>query len=214
MNSLRIVVSFILLSLACAESSAQSQTSADTTQLSSAHLFAGFGGFIPLRDSYRINYSTNLGGLPLEVFGGVMMPISVSTLVPVTIRYERRAANFITGTSIGVISIEPGVRYYLEHQRDRDLRLFGMIEALLARATVQSTYDASADGTVTGQAAVSKDYFNMGIGLDVGASYPLSPSSAIDGIVHVATYLGNPVSSGGLGNIGGVSLDLMYRAEF
>ncbi len=186
----------------------------ESAQLSGAYLFAGFGGFIPFRDSYRLNYSTNLGGVPVELYGGVMVPVSPSAFAPVTIRYERREANFISGTAIRVISVEPGVRFYLERQRDQDLRLFGMVEALLARATVQSTYDVSSDGTVTGQASAQKDYYNLGIGLDLGMSYPLTASTALDGTVHVATYLANPVTSGGLGNIGGVSLTVVYRFGF
>src|ERR1035437_7175462 len=137
----RLLLGLAVASLCWADGFAQSPPAADSDQLSTTYLFAGLGGFIPMRDSYRLNYSTKLAGVPLEIQGGVMMPISPSLLVPVTVRDQRREANFIAGTSISVISVEPGVRLYLERQRDRDLRLFGMVEALLARATVQSTYD-------------------------------------------------------------------------
>jgi len=182
----------------------------------SAYAFAGIGGFIPMQESYRINYSTNLGGLPIEVDGGFIFPVTEAILTPVIFRYERRTANFIDGTSIAVFSIEPGIRFYLEPQHDRDFRIFGAVEGLLAQANVTSTFDVLADANsiVAPAVPVMKDYFDLGIGFDIGLAYPLTETTALDGTVHTAIYFGSPVTSGGIGNIGGVSLTIAYRFGF
>src|SRR5689334_22268092 len=85
----------------------------DSTELKSTYIFAGIGGFIPLHESYRINYSTKVAGLPIELVGGLLFPFARDMFVPLTVRYVRREANFVDGTSIGVISLEPGVRMFL-----------------------------------------------------------------------------------------------------
>jgi hypothetical protein len=61
---------------------------------------------------------------------------------------------------------------------------------------------------------VSKDYYNFGVGLGLGLSYPLTSRSFVDAGVHVSIYVADPVSTGGLGNIGGVSFDVAYRFGF
>jgi hypothetical protein len=182
----------------------------------SLYAIMGVGGFIPLQESYRLNYSTNLGGLPIEVDGGFIFPVTDAILTPVIFRYERRTANFIDGTSIAVFSIEPGIRFYLEPQHDRDFRIFGAVEGLLAQANVTSTFEALADANsiVALAAPVMKDYFDFGIGFDIGLVYPLTETTALDGTVHTAIYFGSPVTSGGIGNIGGVSLSIAYRFGF
>lgn len=182
----------------------------------SVYALAGIGGFIPMRESYRINYSTNLGGLPIEVDGGFIFPVTEAILTPVIFRYERRTANFIDGTSIAVFSIEPGIRFYLEPQRDRDFRIFGAVEGLLAQANVTSMFEALADANsiVAPAVPVMKDYFDLGIGFDIGLVYPLTETTALDGTIHTAIYFGSPVTSGGVDNIGGVSLTIAYRFGF
>jgi hypothetical protein len=192
----------------------QNATMADSSKLGTTYLFAGIGGFIPMRESYRLNYSTKLAGIPLELSGGFMFPVSASVLVPVTVRYLRRAANFISSTTISVLSIEPGVRFYLEKERPHDLRIFGAVEGLVAQASVAANYDVSSNGEVTSSAQAAKDYYNFGFGFDLGVTYPLTESSALDGSVHTGLYFASPVTRGGLGNIGGVSLTVAYRIGF
>ncbi len=183
---------------------------------SSTYLFAGAGGFIPLDDSYRVNYSTNLGGLPIEINGGFLFPVSASSFVPLTVRYTRRTANFVSGMSIEVLSIEPGYRLFLdpEHERGHDLRLFGAAEALLGQAFVEGQYDASADGTTTASMIAGRDYLDLGLGVDLGLTYPFTASTGLDAMVHIAVYFTSPILQGGLGDIGGVSLTAAYRFGF
>lgn len=180
----------------------------------STYLFAGIGAFIPLRESFRLNYSTSLGGIPVELLGGFVFPVSNSVLAPVAVRYLRRTANFLSSTSIAIVSVEPGVRVYIEKQRLKDVRVFAGFEGIVAQASVHGLIDASQDGTVTGRADAAKDYFDVGLGVDLGFTYPLGPTTALDGIVHASVYLGSPLAHGGLGNIGGVSLDIAYRFGF
>ncbi|MFI5202257.1 MAG: hypothetical protein ACHQNE_07710 [Candidatus Kapaibacterium sp.] len=189
---------------------------ADSTpkDASSAYLFAGIGGFIPLDESYRVNYSTSLGGIPMEVSGGFLFPVGPGVFVPLTARYVRREANFVTGTSIEVLSIEPGIRFFLEREHEHDLRMFGAVEALLGQATVQGNYDATADGTTISAATAQSNYYDLGLGFDLGLTYPLTSTTALDASVHIAIFLASPVTQGGLGNIGGVSLTAAYRFGF
>ena len=212
-HSARWVVLLALHFLLPCTSDAQ-VASTDLNQVQTTYIFAGIGGFIPMTDSYRLNYSTRLAELPLEISGGILFPISHDLLVPVTVRYVRREANFIASTTIGVLSLEPGVRFYLEKEVKGEVRIFGGAEGLILQASVASMYDANSNGTVTGSANVSKDYLNFGIGFDLGVAYPLTENSALDGTVHTGIYLANPVSHGGLGNIGGVSLTVSYRFGF
>lgn len=165
-------------------------------------------------ESYRANYSANLGGLPIEVSGGFLFPVGTDVFVPVTARYMRQSANFVTGTSIAVLSIEPGVRIFLEPEHEHDLRMYGAIEALLGQATVEGNYDASADGTSTSAAAAQSNYYDLGLGFDLGLTYPFTSTTALDAGVHIGVFLASPVTQGGLGNIGGVSLTAAYRFGF
>jgi hypothetical protein len=208
------IFGILLVALAILAPAARAQTAPDSAATSTTYVFGGLGGFIPLRDSYRINYSTSLAGIPLEIFGGVLMPVSKTTLVPLTVRYIRREANFVSSTSIGVLSFEPGVRFFLEHEHHGDIRLFGGVEGLLAQATIQGDYEATADGASPTPARASKSYTNYGLGLDLGATYEIAQTSAVDVIIHIASYFGSPISSGGIGNIGGVSIGAVYRIGF
>jgi hypothetical protein len=178
------------------------------------YAFLALGGFIPAQESYRINYSTSLGGLPIELSGGLIFPVTENAMVPLTIRYIQRKANFVSGTKLSVISIEPGVRLFLEREHKQDLRLFAAIEGLFARASASGTIDATDNGSTVTTKTAEKDYLNYGLGIDIGVMYPLTRTSALDGIVHIASYLGSSVDHGGIGNIGGVSLVAAYRVEF
>jgi hypothetical protein len=210
-RSLLVVVSFLQFAFAMP---AKAQSIVDSTSLSTTYLFAGFGGFIPLRESYRLNYSTSLGGIPLEMMGGVLMPISQTLLVPLTVRYIRREANFISSASIKVLSFEPGVRFFLERHRENDIRVFGGIEGLLAQATVAGEYESTVDGSSPIPATTSKTHLNYGVGFDIGATYGITVTSAVDVVVHVSSYFGSSAASGGVGNIGGVSIGAAYRIGF
>lgn len=191
---------------------AGAQSKTDTTP--STYIFAGIGGFIPLDDSYRVNYSTSLGGIPIEVNGGFLFPVSANGFVPLTVRYVRRTANFVSNMSVAVLSIEPGYRFFLDPARGNDLRLFGAAEVLLGQASVQGQIDATSDGTGTSLASAGHDYLDLGVGFDLGLTYPLTASTALDVMVHIAVYFTSSVAQGGLGDIGGVSLTAAYRFGF
>ena len=184
------------------------------SDVNTTYLFAAVGGFIPMTESYRLNFSNSFVGLPIEISGGFLFPVGRDIYVPFTVRFDRRVANFVTGMSMEVTSIEPGVRYFFEKERAHDLRIFGGVEGLLADASVAGSYDVSPDGTVTGAALAQRNYFNFGLGFDLGLSYPLTPTTALEAIVHLAVFLANPVANGGLGNIGGVSISAAYRFGF
>lgn len=203
----------------------------DTTRSGKTYLAVGVGGFMPLRESYRINYSTTLGPLPIELLGSIILGVTDRFYPLVNFRYIRREANFVQesgapgttrppGAEISMIQLEPGVRYYLDPGRpddtygDLELGLFTGLTGEIARTTVSGVIDETTNGNDLRRREVSKDYYNLGFGFDLGLTYLFSASSAIDGGVHVSVYLNDPVASGGLGNIGGVSFDLSYRLGF
>jgi len=214
MCALLLTFSTVSLSIAQNHPKSQNPEKIDSAEIKSTYVFAGLGAFIPTGQSYSINYSTSIAGLPMELNGGLMFPVSNDILVPLEVRYVRRVANFVDGAAISVFSIEPGARFYLERQRFKDLRLFGAVSGLLAQASVSGNYYVSQNGTITGTAVAKQSYLDVGLGLDIGFSYPLTAISALDGGVHVAIYFASPVSSGGLGNIGGISLCADYRFGF
>jgi hypothetical protein len=189
------------------------------------YIFASIGAFIPGAKSNSENFANNFIGLPIELSGGLLFPVGRDVFVPFTVRYERRVANFVTGMSMEVTSIEPGVRYFFQHEgsspvtnasstMQHEFRIFGSVEGLLADASVTGSYVVSPDGTSIGTATAQRDYFNIGLGLDLGLMYPLTRTTSIEAIVHYAMYLANPVDDGGLGNIGGISLSASYRFGF
>lgn len=191
---------------------------------SSVTTYAGFGlgGFMPMRESFRLNYGTDLLGLPIELFGFVQFPISLKTLTHVAIRYTRREANFATA-EIRMVQLEPSLRYYLEPpvisktedgERKSELGFFAGLGGQVSRTTVYGVIQETLDGTNLRPREVSKDHFNLGIGIDVGLTYPFSQRSFVDAGLHVSTYLNDPVQQGGLGNIGGVSFNAAYRFGF
>jgi hypothetical protein len=178
------------------------------------YIFAAIGTLIPTSESYRLNFTNSFVGLPIEISGGLLFPVGRDIFVPFTVRYDRRTANFITGMSMEVTSIEPGVRYYFQRENAHDFRIFGGVEGLLADASVSGSYVVSSDGTVMGTAVAQRDYFNVGLGFDLGLTYPLTPTTSLEAIVHLAAFLADPVANGGLGNIGGISLSAAYCFGF
>src|SRR5687768_13195519 len=117
-----LIQRLIILSLflVCSRVSAQEmevRPIAGVTEVESGiSTYAGFGlgGFLPMRESFRINYSTDLGGLPIELLGFVQFPITERTVTHVAVRFTRRGANFIGNTEIRMVQLEPSIRYYLQ----------------------------------------------------------------------------------------------------
>ena len=204
----------LLLSLFCVATSVQAQSDSLQKLPSTAYIFGGVSGFIPFKQSYRINFATSLGGIPIEVNGGLSFPVSQTLLVPVTIRYIRRTANYVDGLTLTALSVEPGVHIFLDPYRPGELRFFGGASLLLSRATVSATINGTSDGTTLISEPATHQYLNFGIGLDLGLTYELTPTSALDGGIHLGVLLSNPTSHGGLGDIGGVSLGAVYRFGF
>src|SRR2546421_11546447 len=106
-------------------------------------LFAEGAGFIPFRESYRINYQTSLAGVPFELGGGVCFPLNPSLSGMFGIRYKRREALFVPDFRIKTLEIELGARDYLESEHEKDLRLYGSAGMLLARSTATGNIDAT-----------------------------------------------------------------------
>lgn len=174
-------------------------------------LFGQGAGFIPFRESYRINYHTSLAGIPFEFAGGICFPINTSLSAMFGFRYKRRTAVYVPDLRIKTLEIELGARDYLEKVHENDLRLYGNAGLLLARATTTGIIDATTDGKNIQQTEVSKDYYNLGLGLGLGVEYPLTQVSSIDFGIHIGVYFTDPIATGGLGNIGGLSVVLGYR---
>jgi hypothetical protein len=205
--------------LVAASTRAQDTTFADEGR---TYISLVIGGFLPMRESFRINYSTEFAGLPLEVAALVQFPISERSSPGVGVRFLRRVANFVKNTEIQSLQLEPFFRYYLDPVRrnvdsesdDLELGLYTGISGQLARSAVSGEIEETIDGQNLRRRQVSKYYFGLGAGFDLGLTYPLGPRSAIDAGVHVSAYFNDPVSQGGLGNIGGVSFNAAYRFGF
>lgn len=174
-------------------------------------IFLEVSGFIPFRESYRINYETSLAGLPFEIAGGLYFPVNESFAGLVAFRYKRRAAIFVPDFRIKTLEIELGARDYLEEAHDRDLRLFGSAGLLLARTTTIGNIESTANGKDIKITEVSADYFNIGLALGLGIEYPLSAISGLYAGVHLGIYFADAISGGGLGNVGGLSIGLGYK---
>ncbi|MEP7235725.1 MAG: outer membrane beta-barrel protein [Ignavibacteriota bacterium] len=183
-----------------------------TTPLPEIIVFAEVSGFIPFSQSYRINYQTNLGGLPIEVTGGIGFPLNPSLSGIFSIRYKRRAAIFIPDFQIKTLEIELGLRGYLEKEHEKDLRLYGSGGPLLARSTVTGNLDATGDGHNITVTEVSQDYYNVGLGIGLGIEYPTARNSGLYFGFQIGIYFADKVETGGLGNIGGVSIGLGYHS--
>ncbi len=174
-------------------------------------LFAEGAGFIPFQQSYRINYQTSLAGLPIEIATGVCFPVNSSLSAMCEFRYKRRTAAFVSDFRIKTLEIELGVRDYLEKEHEKDLRLYGSAGLILAKSTAAGIINATSDGINVIPSEVSQDYFNIGIALGLGVEYALTNASSIYLGIHMGIYFADPIKSGGLGNIGGLSIGLGYR---
>lgn len=168
-------------------------------------------GFIPFSQSYRLNYESKLAGLPIELGTQLAFPIDLSLSSILDVRYRRRRAVFLEDFTITQVEIIPGVRTYLEKEHDNDLRLYGSAGLLLAQSTVSGTLQATQDGQNVQRKAASKVYYNLGLGLGIGLEYEVSSVSSLTLALRLGVYLLDPVSKGGLGDAGGLSVGLGYR---
>jgi hypothetical protein len=96
----------------------------------------------------------------------------------------------------------------------RELGPYLGVGAQVSRTTVYGIIQETQTGEDPKPHEVTKDHFNLGIGLDVGLSYPVTATQYLDVGIHVSTYLNDPVKLGGLGNIGGISFNAAYRFGF
>jgi hypothetical protein len=168
-------------------------------------------GFIPFDQSFRINYKSRLAGMPIEWAGSVGFPVSQSVTSSLEVRYRRREALFLDNFDIKQLELTPGIRAYLEKPHPDDLRLYGGAGLLLASSLVSGTLQATKDGTAPVATPVSKRYYNIGIALSLGIEYPITKAASLYGGLRVGAYLADPVSTGGLGDAGGVSLGIGFR---
>lgn len=187
--------------------------------------YAGFGvaGFLPMRESFRVNYSTDLAGLPIEILGFVQFPLSDRSMPQLALRYTRRQADFFGSAEIRMVQLEPSFRYFLQPpligktddgEARTELGLYTGLGAQVSRTTVYGVIQETPTGADPKPRSVSKDHYNLGLGVDLGLTYPFSRASFVDAGIHVSTYLNDPVSLGGLGNLGGVSFNVAYRFGF
>jgi hypothetical protein len=177
-------------------------------------LLAQISGFIPFDGGYRINYRTSLAGLPVEIAGGICFPITSNLSSLADFQYKRRTALFVPDFRIKTLEIELGVRDYLEKEHENDLRLYSSAGLLLGKSSVTGNIDATRDGKNISTIEVLNDYYNIGLGLGLGVEYPITKNSDIYAGIHLEIYFADPVTTGGLGNIGGVSVGLGYRINF
>ncbi len=169
------------------------------------------GGYLPIHDSYKINYETKTIGLPLEIGGGLLFPVSERASTGAQFRFKRREAVFVPDMSLSSLEIEPMVHYYLEKPKLEELRLYGLLSLLLARTTVTGIIESTTDGTTIQPLQVSKGYYNIGFGIGLGLEYPIATLSAIYADLHLGTYFADGVTKGGLGNIGGITMSIGYK---
>jgi len=177
-------------------------------------MYAEGSGFIALRETYRMNYESDLGGLPIEVAGGLQFPIDPRLSAGLTVRYRRRIVTFIPDISLRSLELEPGIQYYLEEPRPGDVRMVGDVGLILARMTAAGPIESTADGQTFETRTVSKDYLNLGFGVGLGIEYPVTELSAAFAHVHLSTFMLDPIDEGGLGNVGGISIGLGYKVSF
>ena len=183
------------------------------TKLTSDHFFIllSIGGYIPIHDSYRINYETQTFGLPIEIDGGLLFPASERLSVGMQLRYKRREASFVPDMSIATLELEPMAHYYLDKPRPDELRIYGLLSILLARETVAGNIESTRDGVKTISVPVSKGYYNIGFGIGLGVEYPVTTLSALFADVHFGTYFADATGRGGLGNLGGITISIGYK---
>lgn len=177
-------------------------------------VYAEGSGFIAIRETYRLNYESDLGGLPIEISGGLHFPINTRLSAGLTTRYRRRTVTFIPDVSLRSLELEPGVKYYLEAPQPGELRIVGDAGLILARMTAAGPIESSPDGQNFETRTVAKDYLNLGFGVGLAVEYPVTELSAAFAHVRLGTYLLDPVDEGGLGNVGGISIGLGYKISF
>jgi hypothetical protein len=203
---IKIIILVLAFFMAISENGLSQETS-----LPDAMLLVEGAGFIPFSQSYRINYETSLAGLPVELAGGICFPINTSLASLVEFRYKRRTAIFVNDFRIKTLEVELGVRDYLEKEHDKDLRLFGSAGLLLEKSIAEGVIEATSDGKNITTLEASKNYYNIGLGLGLGIEYPFTQISGLYLGIHVGIYFADDASSGGLGNIGGLSIGLGYK---
>lgn len=174
-------------------------------------VFAEIDGFIPIRETYRMNYESDLAGLPVEFAGGIHFPIDHRLSTGLSVRYRRRNVTFIPDVSLRSLELEPQVQYYLEEPQPGDLRIVGDVGLILARMTAEGPIESSKDGQSFQKQNVSKDYLNLGFGVGLAIEYPLAELSALFAHLHLSTLLFDPIDKGGLGNTGGISIGIGYK---
>ncbi|HYM19905.1 MAG TPA: hypothetical protein VEW28_02760 [Candidatus Kapabacteria bacterium] len=168
-------------------------------------------GFIPFDQSYRLNYKSSLLGLPVEWAASLGFPLNESLTSSIELRYRRRTAELLSDFRITQLEITPGIRAYLEKPHPNDLRLYGSAGLLLVNSVASGSLSQTRDGTSPVTAQASKNYYNIGIALGLGIEYPFNNSSSLYGGLRVGVYFADPVSTGGLGDAGGVSLGIGFR---
>lgn len=200
-----------LVGICCSWGSVSFAQSASVPLAPASYVLVGLGAFLPLEQSYRINYSTKTLGLPIELDASLLMPVTPTVLLQLSATYLDRTANFINDTRISSVMISPGVRVYLEPERPKDFRIFAIAGFVLSRSAVSSVVEATPDGEDPVPQSITRTYLPLGGAAGLGLTYPLSAQTAIDATVRATVFFGSPASSGGLGNIGGVSLIASYR---
>jgi hypothetical protein len=176
--------------------------------------YAEGSGFIAIRETYRLNYESDLGGLPIEIAGGLQFPIDHRLSAGLTARYRRRTVSFIPDVSLRSLELEPGIQYYLEEPQPGDIRIVGDVGLILGRMTAEGPIESTTDGQTVETRTVAKDYLNLGFGVGLGIEYPFSDLSAAFAHVHLSTFMLDPIEEGGLGNVGGISVGLGYKVSF
>ncbi len=209
---LAILFSLLIASVSTRSVSAQSLIQ-EEPKLPQLALSLQINGFIPFDQSYRLNYHTKLLALPFELAGELDFPLNQTLASSLEVRYRRREAIFLPDVSISTLELEPGIRAYLEKDHPGDLRLFGRAGLLLARNTVQGVIAATTDGNAITNRTVTKDYYNIGIGLGLGIEYRVSTSSNVFFSVRIGLQLADSPDTGGLGDAGGLSLGFGYKYE-
>lgn len=171
-------------------------------------------GYISFKDSYKINYETSTFGLPVELGIGLLFPASKRLSAGVLLHYKSRDAIFVNEMSISSLEVVPTVQYYLDEPMPEELHLFGRVGIGFIRSTAEGVIQATTDGSNVSNMKVSRPYYNVGIALGLGISYPIGALSGITAGLDVRTYFADATSSGGLGNIGGVCIGIGYAFGF
>ncbi len=171
-----------------------------------AVILAGAYGFMPMKDSYKVNYQTQTFGLPMMVYAGMMFPANERVSFGAVLHYISRNALFVDDLHISSVELYPSVSYYLEEPQPDEVRIIGRAGLCFVRSVVSGETSASVNGSDLGRFTAEKSYYNIGMGIDLGIEYPLSQTVAINAGLHIASYFSDAVSTGGLGNVGGVSI--------